>query len=242
MTHHSTDLHLYWMNQGDFHAARDLLKREGYRLSATLLTPCQVLRAEGKRVVYAPPKIWNGMCKRQGSWYRESERAGQTMLVSRGRLPAALDVHLDAILAATDFMPQALPAEAELEDLVESSEYRSGQPGDWERLSRLDAPLFKAFFTLNGTWGRGDNLKRHWIGQRANHANFLAKRFTTRLDGEEVPYSVTRTKRVCSSCAEFFNVVERSARKLVRACPGAVTFGGAQRDAFLDVRPQRTTG
>jgi hypothetical protein len=29
---------------------------------------------------------------------------------------------------------------------------------------------------------------------------------------------------------EFFNIIEVNSRKLVRSCPGAVTFGGAKRD------------
>jgi hypothetical protein len=80
-------------------------------------------------------------------------------------------------------------------------------------------------------------LKRFWLSQRANHANFLARHFTTKLDGEDVPYSVTENTGVCSSCAEFFNVVEDGSRKLVRACPGSVIFGGAPRNVYLDVQP-----
>jgi hypothetical protein len=61
--------------------------------------------------------------------------------------------------------------------------------------------------------------------------------FTTKIDGEDVPYSVTENAGVCSSCAEFFNVVEDGSRKLVRACPGSVIFGGAPRNVYLDVKP-----
>ena len=86
----------------------------------------------------------------------------------------------------------------------------------------------------------GDNLKKHWLGHRANHANFLSKKVTTELDGEQVPYSVTGNEGVCSSCVEFFNVIEVDSRKLVRACPGAVTFGGAKRDIYYDIKPFKT--
>ena len=57
-----------------------------------------------------------------------------------------------------------------------------------------------------------------------------------------MPYSVTTNEGVCSSCAELFNVVEPSARKLVRACPGSVIFGGAERDVYLDVIPLGRAG
>jgi len=99
--------------------------------------------------------------------------------------------------------------------------------------------MFKFLFTLTRFWRLGDNLKRYWLSHRANHANFLARQFTTKLDGEDVPYSVSDNAGVCSSCAEFFNVVEDDARKLVRACPGSVIFGGAERNVYLDVKPNR---
>lgn len=92
---------------------------------------------------------------------------------------------------------------------------------------------------MTGFWRRGDNLARHWLGRRANHANFLAKRHATEIDGERGAYSVTGNAGVCSSCAEFFNVVAPDDRALVRACPGSVTIGGAERDVYYDVRPYR---
>jgi len=35
-------------------------------------------------------------------------------------------------------------------------------------------------------------------------------------------------------------MIEVDSRKLVRACPGAVTFGGAKRDIYYDIKPFRT--
>ena len=97
--------------------------------------------------------------------------------------------------------------------------------------------MLKVFFTLTRFWGWGDNLHKYWLHQRSNHANFLSRKVTTQFDGEEVPYSVTEIAGVCSSCAEFFNVVEPSARKLVRSCPGAVAFGKVQRAVYYDIKP-----
>jgi hypothetical protein len=79
-------------------------------------------------------------------------------------------------------------------------------------------------------------LKCYWLSHRANHANFVYKKITTEIDGEAVPYSLTKNKGVCSSCAEFFNVVNPDSRKLVRSCPGSIVFGGAPRDTYVDVR------
>lgn len=232
--------YLYWLTREDFDWAKGFLQQLGYNFDRTLMTPCQVLTARGQHLVYAPPGVWNGMCRRQGSWYRESHRAGQYMIMSDHPLPDPLPTYLDAEMRVSDFAPESLPTDAELENVIASGEYRSRKPKDWERITWRDSALFKVFFTFTRFWKRNDNLATHWLGQRANHANFLSRKYTTEFDGEEVPYSVTENKRVCSSCAEFFNVIEPGARKLVRACPGSIVLGGATRDVYYDVQPLGT--
>jgi hypothetical protein len=103
----------------------------------------------------------------------------------------------------------------------------------------FDAIMFKVFFTINRQWGWGENLKTYWLSHKANHANFVANKITTEIDGENVPYSISENAGVCSSCVEFFNIVNKDQRKLVRACPGSITFGGAKKDVFLDIQPIR---
>jgi len=231
--------HLYWFSEADFESSKKLLSEAGYRLKATRMTPCQVLHARGKNLVYAPPQIWSRVCVRQGSWYRASERRGQYMLMSDHRLPEDLDHFLDSEMSASDFTPESLPTAEELSTIVSSEEYQSQKPDRWEKTNGKEAAMYKILFTFNRFWGIGDNLKKHWLGHRANHANFLSKKVTTELDGEQVPYSVTGNEGVCSSCVEFFNVIEVDSRKLVRSCPGAVTFGGAKRDIYYDIKPFR---
>lgn len=229
--------YLYWVPSEEFGNAKTRLREAGFHLSETLLTPCQVLRATDDKVMVAPPAVWSRICVRQGSWYRASERKGKYMLMCTRRLPAELDAYLDAELVPTDFQPESLPNEVELQELVDSDGYREKKPHSWEGIGFKDAAIFKTLFTVTRFWGRGDNLKKHWLGHRANHANFVEPKFTTQLDGEEVPYSVTKNDGVCSSCAEFFNVISPDTRKLVRSCPGAVTFGGAEREVYLDIVP-----
>lgn len=231
--------HLYWFNKEDFETSKKILSEAGYRLKATLMTPCQVLHARGKDLVYAPPQIWSRVCVRQGSWYRASDRRGQFMVMSDHRLPVALDTFLDSEMSASDFAPASLPTAEELHDIVASEEYQSQKPDRWEKVKWTEAMMYKVMFTFNRFWGFGDNLKKHWLGHRANHANFLSKKVTTELDGEQIPYSVTGNDGVCSSCVEFFNVIDVDSRKLVRSCPGAVTFGGAKRDIYYDIKPFR---
>ena len=231
--------HLYWLGQADFKSAKELLKAEGYGLSATLLTPCQVLKSRGKKLVYARPGIWSGICSRQGSWYRDSNRRDQFMLMSDHRLPTALDGFLDAEMAVSDFVPEELPDEAALHEIVASEQYQSQKPDEWEKVWLKDSVMFKILFGVTRFWGKGDNFKKYWLHQKANHANFLSRKVTTQMDGEEVPYSVSENAGVCSSCAEFFNVIEGESRKLARSCPGAVIFGGAERDVYYDIKPMQ---
>lgn len=231
--------YLYWLDASRLSEVRSMLATAGLEVRSAVVTPCQVLQTSGDVVYVAPPEIWTRMCRRQASWYLGSKRAGQLMLMSCQRLPRDFDPFLDAVLTPSDFRPDALPSRDELEELVGAEAYRRRRPRLWEAISWRDAWMFKIFFTLTRFWKWGDTLGRHWLGQRANHANFLAKRFTTEIDGEAVPYSVTANASVCSSCAEFFNVVEPGSRKLVRACPGSVVFGGAPRNVYLDVKPVR---
>ena len=233
------DLYLYWLEKADLERARDALVATGIGVKPALLTPCQVMRATETTAIYATPAVWSRMCVRQGSWYRASRRAGKYMLMSASRLPEAFDAFLDAELSESGFVPEELPTRSQLQQLVDSTEYQDSKPDEWENKTTLDAIMFKLFFTVTRIWKRKDTLKKHWLGHRANHANFLAHHFTTELDGEQVPYSVTENAGICSSCVEYFNVIDDNTRKLVRACPGAVTFGGSKRDAYLDVNPVR---
>lgn len=237
MSKETMNHYIYWLDKSELNALKPVLQQAGLRLAGVLFTPCEVLRATGNKVLYAGPELWSRLCVRQGSWYRDSANAGKTMVVSENKLPDAFDDYLDAQLTQSGFQPQELPSEVQLQDLVESDAYRGTRPDAWERKTWRDAVLFKAFFSATGFWGRGDNLRKYWLSHRANHANFLAKQFTADIEGEQVPYTVAENKGVCSSCVEFFNVSSPQSRKLVRACPGAVTFGRAKRDVYYDVKP-----
>lgn len=46
--------YLYWFKEEEFSASRDFLVKEGYKLTSTLLTPCQVLKSRGRDIIFAP--------------------------------------------------------------------------------------------------------------------------------------------------------------------------------------------
>lgn len=231
--------YLYWIPANEFRAASNIVRDMGLNLSGSRMTPCETLRVAPGRAIYATPQVFKRMCTRQGSWYSASKRDGHFLLLSPVRLSAELDCHLDAELKESTFQPETLPTKEELQSLVTSPEYTGQRPNEWEQVKAIEGVMMKLFFVFNRFWGLRDSLTKHWLTQRANHANFLAAKFTTTVDGEEVAHSVSENAGVCSSCVEFFNIISPDARKLVRACPGAVTFGGAERDVFIDVQPIR---
>lgn len=233
--------YIYWVPHSDFTRLGDDLKSTDFKLAPVAKTSCETLKAKNKTVRYASPEIFNGLCKRQGSWYRESDKAGSYLVVSEEKLPAAYDRYLDARIIGTDFSPQSLPDQSGIKRLVESQEYQSQRPDDWENKTFKEGLMYKILFTFTGFWGFGDNLKTHWNNHRANHANFLTHRYTAKIDGENIPYSVTNNDGVCSSCVEFFNLIDQDSRKMVRACPGSVYFSSVERDKYYDVQPVKFT-
>lgn len=238
-TNTPTEKYVYWVGRETLEQARVALRANGIKLVSSLLTPCQTLRTRAHKAVYASPSVWSRVCVRQGSWYRNSRHNGEYLLVSEQPLPPQFDAYLDCRISETDFVPARLPGEEELQALADSTPYQQGKPEAWEGAGIKDAVMFKMLFTLTRFWGRGDNLRKYWLSHRAVHANFLTRKFTTEMDGEAVPYSVADNAGICSSCVEMFNLVDDRSRKLVRACPGAVTFGGARRNVYVDIQPRQ---
>jgi len=233
--------HIYWVPAGEFADFENDLNSTEFKLKPVNKTSCETLNAENKTVCYASPKIFNGLCNRQGSWYRESNKAGNYLVVSEGQLPDKYNQYLEANISGTDFSPQSLPNQSDIQKLVESEEYQSQRPDDWENRTFKEGLMYKIFFTINGFWGFGDNIKKHWNNHRANHANFLSHKYTTEIDGESIPYSVTNNDGVCSSCVEFFNIIDQDSRKMVRACPGSVSLSSVEGKKYYDVQPVKFT-
>ena len=232
---------IYWLPHSEFVKFESDVKSTELELKPARKTSCGTLNAKGKSVRYASPKIFNGLCKRQGSWYRESNKAGSYLVVSEEKLPEKYNQFLDAIITGTDFSPQSLPGQSGIQRLVDSKEYQNQRPDDWENKTFKEALMYKIMFTLTGFWGFGDNINKHWNNHRANHANFLTHQYTTNIDDESIPYSVTDNDGVCSSCVEFFNIIDQDSRKMVKACPGAVYFSSVEAKKYYDVQPVKVT-
>lgn len=233
--------HIYWFSHSEFVKFENDIKSTEFELKPARKTSCGTLNAKEKTVRYASPEIFSGLCKRQGSWYRESNKVGSYLVVSEKKLPEKYNQFLEARMIGTDFSPQSLPGQSDIKKLVESDEYQSQRPDEWENKTFKEGLMYKIMFTLTGFWGIGDNINKHWNNHRANHANFLTHKYTANIDGEHIPYSVTENDGVCSSCVEFFNIIDQDSRKMVRACPGSVYFSSVERDKYYEVQPVKFT-
>jgi len=228
---------IYWIAPAQFDSFIKDVRCVGFEIYPVKKTSCETLKAKGKIIRFASPAIFSGLCKRQGSWYRESNKAGYYLVTSAERLSKKYDGCLDAVLKESNFLPESLPDKSEIKRLVESVEYQNQRPDDWEKKTLKEGLMVKILFSFIGVWKLKDTNKSQWSNHRANHANFLTHQHTIKLDGEEVPYSVTNNAGVCSSCVEFFNVIDQKSRKLVRACPGAVHFSNVELDKYYDIKP-----
>ncbi len=229
--------HLYWIEEKDITEAKKILYKEGFKTKDAMMSPCEALKASGRKVFIASPKVWSRSCIRQGSWYRESERYSEYIIMSEESLPKTFDKYLDAIIKESDFIPEGFPTNEELHRLVNSTCYQRNKPDEWERVRLRDRLGFKVVFTLTGFWKLGETLKDYWLTHKANHANFLCNYFTTEIEGVEVPYSISDNAGICSSCVEFFNVMSKDNGKLVLACPGSIMAGGLKREVYYYVKP-----
>ncbi|RMD52284.1 MAG: hypothetical protein D6828_06015 [Nitrospirae bacterium] len=228
---------VYWLNGSDFLLMKSRLKDMGIELKEAKKAACESLRASYKKVYVTPPWIWERKCVRQSSWYRVSKKAGMYMVVSSEELPIEFKKFLEAVITESEFHPNTLPTQEGLRELVNSPCYQENRPDEWERVSLYEKVLFKVLFTITGFWKWGESCKKYWLTHRANHANFLCKRYTVNINGEEVPYSISENAGICSACLELFNIIGEDNRKLVRACPGAIIAGGLKRWVYYDVKP-----
>lgn len=146
---------MYWIPADEFKAVVDAFKQLNIRLTGSKLTPCETLRMSEKKAIYASPSVFNRMCVRQGSWYRNSERNGKYLLLSPMKLPGEFESLLDAEIDESNFVPDRLPTKSELIAIVDSIEYKEHKPAQWEKKTILDAIMFKVFFYHQSPMGMG---------------------------------------------------------------------------------------
>ena len=87
--------YIYWVPGGEFIKLKDDLESTEFKLKPVRKTSCETLIAKDKTVRYASPEIFSGLCKRHGTWYRESNKEGCYLVVSEEKLSEKYYQYLD---------------------------------------------------------------------------------------------------------------------------------------------------
>jgi len=191
---------------------------------------------EISKVISIGPEVWDGTCHRQGSWYRESEKNGQYLIISSLEL-SDFESHKEAIITKSDFSPPVLATVNEMEEMVNDEEFKPLIPHDWNIISDLEKRIWIRWARRSGSDADWDTL---FLTHTANHANFIKPRFFIEENGQKIPYSLHTSANLCSCCLELFQVIGYSyPKKLVSPCAGAVIFSRLPKDKYLLVERPR---
>ncbi len=222
--------YIYWVTPETEACLRDDLAARGIRLKSAKGVVCTPLD-EINRVSSVAPEVWGDTCRRQGSWYRSSDRNGLFLIVSSFAIEG-YEEHLSGRIIRSDFKPPSYAGREEMETMVADPAFVKSVPLEWPRAETTEK-------RIQVRWARRlgavmDDYDDLFLVHTANHANFMRPRFFVREGGCVIPYSIERSAHLCSCCLELFQVVGAEySRKLVAPCPGAAIFARLEPDAFL---------
>jgi hypothetical protein len=223
----------YWVDADRLKKVRENVEQSGGEFDDEARIPCRALRVS-REISHCAPTAWDGFCRRRTSWYWESEKAGQHLIVSSRSLDH-LDVKNPIMITETSFKPDRLPSPDEIAQLVKSQEYQKRKPKAWEEVEPIDKDFYQTWFKRH----RPDepfDFENIFAHHSANHANFLDPNFFVNLEGIIAPYSIADSIHSCSSCLEFFNILgSQCSVKYVVPCIGAVQFAHLPLDQYLKV-------
>ena len=224
--------HVYWLTPEEEGRLRDDLAFRGIDLKAAKGVVCAPLDPVRKASSVAPG-VWNETCRRQGSWYRRSDKNGLYLVVSPFDLPG-YEGKKAAVITESDFVPPRLAEDAEKEALVSDPRIRARIPDEWKRPEESEKRIY-----LRWAGRMGSDVRHYedlYLSHTANHANFVHTRLYVEDENGVIPYSIDRTAHLCSCCLELFQVLGGDYdRKLVAPCPGAVIFARLTQDRYLGV-------
>ncbi|RJR44796.1 MAG: hypothetical protein C4576_12800 [Desulfobacteraceae bacterium] len=224
--------HAYWLATEEVERLREEMKGSGIRLSTAKGIVCTPLD-EINRISVVPPSVWNETCARPGSWYRNSERNGLSLVVSAWDIES-LRHRKTAVITLSDFAPPKTASEEDKREMTRDPAFEDLVPAQWGLVPEREKRIY-----LRWAARMGSAVKEYaflFLTHTANHANFIMPRFFVERDGRRVPYSIDVSAHLCSCCLELFQVLGREHRlKLVRPCPGAVIFARLEPDRYLMV-------
>jgi hypothetical protein len=222
--------HIYWLTKDEEERLREELAGRNIKLKSAKGIVCTPLD-EINKITSVAPDVWDDTCKRQGSWYRTSEKNGLYLIISSFEL-VDYEEQKAATITESDFVPPSL---ANLEDknaLVQDSSLKKRVPDDWLHPADLEKRIY-----LRWAKRLGSDVKDYdflYLSHTANHANFIKPQFFIQDSEEIVPYSIDKSAHLCSCCIELFGVLGGEyKKKLVSPCPGATIFARLEPDRYL---------
>ena len=221
--------YIYWLSQQKEKELRLRLIERGEGVIKGKAVVCKGLtKASG--VVSVSPAVWNEICRRQGSWYRKSEKNRQYLIISPYQLEGFED-YREAVITESDFLLPRPATIQEKQEIVEDHEFIQSVPQEWYDATELEKRVWMR-------WARRLGSDKDWDGlflvHTANHANFIKPRFFIESNGQKIPYSIDKSADLCSCCLEIFQVIgDRFPQKLIVPCVGAVMFAGLPKDRYL---------
>ncbi len=197
--------YVYWVPEPEAEPLRQFLGRSGLAITEVKKAVCLPL-SRRIEVGLVAPEVWEdyALCRRQFSWYRHSSRLGQTLVVSSVPLnEAAPDPAV--IIKDSSFRPPRLPDREAQAALIHRDSYRNSRPEEWENINAQDREEQQKWLKVMGL--QGLTFEDLFIGHCANHANFIEPAYQVLEDRRPVPYSLGKTRTICSACLEFYNII-----------------------------------
>ena len=94
--------YIYWLPEEREKDLRFELDSGNIRLKSGKAVVCTGLD-EITKIISVSPEVWDGTCRRQGSWYRRSDKSGQYLIISSFELDG-FERHKAAVITRSDFL------------------------------------------------------------------------------------------------------------------------------------------
>lgn len=232
----------YWVDESVFVRLKADLSDTGSSLYEAKRAVCVPLSSKIK-IASVDPEAWDkyDLCRRQLSWYKFSPYYGMFLIISSFPLIEHGLETPHTIIEPVKFKIPEKPDEEQRKKLISQNSYQISRPDEWENIDPEDKSGLQAkWMKVMGITGM--TYPELFAYHCANHANFIEPRFFINSNNGDgiIPYSIDKTKHVCSCCLELFNIIGSEFKtKLVVPCPGAVLFAGMSVNKYYQVTTEK---
>jgi len=222
--------HIYWLTEAEEAQLRKELEAGGIKMKSAKGVVCTPLD-EINKITSVSPEVWDDTCRRQGSWYRASEKNGLYLVISSFDLQDYRHKK-SATISLSDFEPPRLAGLDEKKAMIREKDFVKRVPSKWRSVQDLEKKIYLRWARRLGS--DAEDYDFLYLSHTANHANFIKPRFFIKENKSIIPYSIDRSAHLCSCCLELFQVLgEEHGKKLVAPCPGASIFARLKPDRYL---------